>query len=537
MPSIKYRADADSPWIEIPVIKGEDGKDYVLTEEDKQEIAKLAGAGGISDVGVGAPMGFFLPRIESTNYPVGKTKEELVDNLMKYGYVQNSSAAAMTLTLEDLHLDKAGIGQPYINYYITNADGTAFYYNSKKNLTINSQNFIARVNYRTFVITQGSSLQDIYYWFVNNISFNGYNEGFQSTTISGALKELMDDGVSSEAVQDMIDESLNGVTISSFLSILLDENSNMMVSPYTFSNSKIDFTEFVARHGFVRNQVGFAKILDPKKIESIGSSVIYKVQEDGSATKVEESTSTVPDNYCVLRLGSEIYAISPSAQSMALFLQNNLVYNNADSGLKATTIKEAIDELATREVGIDEDKVNQLIDAKLAALADGDSTKYPQEFNWPGWDKATWQDIKSLVASGTAIPEDVTVGATKAWNYNGETYGDTSSTMRIVALDDGITFQAVSGLTTRMTYDSVSEALDTIFDNSVDKAVLDADKIWIPSKEQFEAWGDLGNYGFCWTSTESDSLQYGIAPGGSIVEMNKAQALSIVPSFTIKGGN
>lgn len=33
--------DADGNIQEIPAIKGEDGKDYVLTEADKQEIAEM----------------------------------------------------------------------------------------------------------------------------------------------------------------------------------------------------------------------------------------------------------------------------------------------------------------------------------------------------------------------------------------------------------------------------------------------------------------------------------------------------------------
>lgn len=35
---IYYRESADSPWVGIPAIKGEQGEPYVLTEEDKAEI-------------------------------------------------------------------------------------------------------------------------------------------------------------------------------------------------------------------------------------------------------------------------------------------------------------------------------------------------------------------------------------------------------------------------------------------------------------------------------------------------------------------
>lgn len=33
--------DENGKWVNIPAIKGEDGKDYVLTDADKQEIANL----------------------------------------------------------------------------------------------------------------------------------------------------------------------------------------------------------------------------------------------------------------------------------------------------------------------------------------------------------------------------------------------------------------------------------------------------------------------------------------------------------------
>lgn len=33
--------DKNGNWVDIPAIKGKDGKDYVLTEADKQDIANL----------------------------------------------------------------------------------------------------------------------------------------------------------------------------------------------------------------------------------------------------------------------------------------------------------------------------------------------------------------------------------------------------------------------------------------------------------------------------------------------------------------
>lgn len=41
MEVLKIRLDKDSPWIEIPAIVGPPGKDYVLTQEDKEEIAEM----------------------------------------------------------------------------------------------------------------------------------------------------------------------------------------------------------------------------------------------------------------------------------------------------------------------------------------------------------------------------------------------------------------------------------------------------------------------------------------------------------------
>lgn len=52
MAILKIR-DKDGNVQEILVIKGEDGKDYVLTEEDKQEIAAMISASAVAPVDIG----------------------------------------------------------------------------------------------------------------------------------------------------------------------------------------------------------------------------------------------------------------------------------------------------------------------------------------------------------------------------------------------------------------------------------------------------------------------------------------------------
>ena len=44
----KFRISPDAPWQTLPVIKGENGKDYVLTEADKQEIANMIDTSGFT---------------------------------------------------------------------------------------------------------------------------------------------------------------------------------------------------------------------------------------------------------------------------------------------------------------------------------------------------------------------------------------------------------------------------------------------------------------------------------------------------------
>lgn len=41
MEVLKIRKDINSPWVEIPAIIGPPGKDYILTDKDKAEIAKI----------------------------------------------------------------------------------------------------------------------------------------------------------------------------------------------------------------------------------------------------------------------------------------------------------------------------------------------------------------------------------------------------------------------------------------------------------------------------------------------------------------
>lgn len=63
MASILKVKDKDGNVIDIPAIKGEPGKDYVLTDADKQEIADLVGGGNTSN----APMFLVVDELPTEN--------------------------------------------------------------------------------------------------------------------------------------------------------------------------------------------------------------------------------------------------------------------------------------------------------------------------------------------------------------------------------------------------------------------------------------------------------------------------------------
>lgn len=157
--------------------------------------------------------------------------------------------------------------------------------------------------------------------------------------------------------------------------------------------------------------------------------------------------------------------------------------------------------------------------------------------DWPGWDNASWQDVKSLVDSKPASwPEDIVIGATKTWNFTDTTLGADNCIMKLVGIGDNLTFCATSGLTTKVQWEDLSSSSLLLFDNSIDKSVLTEDKIFVFTKEQFEEYlsSSLADYKLCWTNTEIDSsLVYGIVPPGTFTQINKAQSLGYVPAFKI----
>ena len=47
MEILRFRTSANSPWVEIAAIKGDKGDSYILTEEDKKEIAEMIDVGDV----------------------------------------------------------------------------------------------------------------------------------------------------------------------------------------------------------------------------------------------------------------------------------------------------------------------------------------------------------------------------------------------------------------------------------------------------------------------------------------------------------
>lgn len=47
MEILRFRTSANSPWVEIAAIKGDKGDSYILTEEDKKEIAGMVDVGDV----------------------------------------------------------------------------------------------------------------------------------------------------------------------------------------------------------------------------------------------------------------------------------------------------------------------------------------------------------------------------------------------------------------------------------------------------------------------------------------------------------
>ena len=268
MAGIKYRKDAQSPWEEIPVIqgpKGEDGKDYVLTDEDKQEIAEL---------------------VKENNDLIITTK--VIETL--------ADAGASTFVPYDYFNKDVKVGdQVYV--FGTNTSGNE-QVATKLGIMYGRVEFISQGDPS---MVQLSVLYASTYTTADKVWFDKRFTGLKGDNVQEALFELADDAIGSEQVQDMIDESLADLEDPR---LRVDEVVNLgdkkviyegAMLPSAYFNRKPVYGDIflllfiINDNGLSRNCVGYCEVTDDRDQQRIRFDINdYFTVGDVSVMEVEK---------------------------------------------------------------------------------------------------------------------------------------------------------------------------------------------------------------------------------------------------------
>lgn len=146
---------------------------------------------------------------------------------------------------------------------------------------------------------------------------------------------------------------------------------------------------------------------------------------------------------------------------------------------------------------------------------------------WPGWEDASWIDIKYVMdeygAGRRQLPEDIKPGCYKFWPIvkNGKEINLLFKLNSIV--DNVLMFEATA--TETSDFLTLDEHLDALYEMSKYKNCLTNDKIFVLSRDKF----NLDIEGVSWTSTPVIC----VTPGGEFIEAQETSEFNYVPMFSI----
>lgn len=212
----------------------------------------------------------------------------------------------------------------------------------------------------------------------SEVSFDDTTAGLNADNVQSAIEALADDQVGSQEVQDMIEENLTDALPAAWL---IERNAALL--DYT------NLAGYVMGAQVVKKSADVQDYLDQGYIVYTTGNVTATIKLDypnvaftysgGQLTKEQDVSSiTFNSKTCLLKINNGVYLKGGSTWTDCLkgfsLMQKGgiLKYSNKTSGLTATTVQGAIDELAARESGggLSEEEVNALIDTKLAAITD-----------------------------------------------------------------------------------------------------------------------------------------------------------------------
>lgn len=223
-----------------------------------------------------------------------------------------------------------------------------------------------------------------------DISYDDTTAGLGAANVQEAIEALAQDDIGSEQVQEMIDENKVSIFNSPLIYRNITEDNQATFSIWslpTSANDSLDKKiEDLMTIGATVNRSSTPFNISMQKINkylpwvnySSTNSYLITVDNNGDIIETKKNNYiagiTVPSNTVIVKFGYDTFVISPLVNNYApgidRFFQKNIVYNNATSGLNATTLSSAIDELAARPVGVDETTVDQKIADAIAAITD-----------------------------------------------------------------------------------------------------------------------------------------------------------------------
>lgn len=221
-----------------------------------------------------------------------------------------------------------------------------------------------------------------------NVGLGAGNPNAPIDTVQKAIAALAEDDIGSEQVQDMIDESAPEIVQASMLlprSMMLFDYAGKpgyitgcaMSSAENSPNAQLTRVNELLSLGYIVYHNGGSSC----NIYTTYPNLVYEYNPtDGTLTQATSGTLVYfTDNVSLVRVGySGVYIVSKSGSWInclkgMIWMQKQglLKYDNTTSGLTATTLSAAIDELATRESGgVDETRVQEMIDSAIAAITD-----------------------------------------------------------------------------------------------------------------------------------------------------------------------
>lgn len=142
---------------------------------------------------------------------------------------------------------------------------------------------------------------------------------------------------------------------------------------------------------------------------------------------------------------------------------------------------------------------------------------------WPGWDDASWFDIKYIVDEWNMdrreLPQDIKVGCMKMWPV-----GESNILFKLNSIvNKTLIFESTAAHTS--TFLALDENLMNLFNNSKYQHCLSNDFMFVLTKDKFNL--DVEN--ISWTSTPIVC----VTPGGDFIEAEETSEFYYIPMFAI----